>query len=50
MTKVNFDKGNRIKQGDIIKDVRCTENISIDNNKIKVDFIVFPLIIVLTQD
>ena len=50
MTKVNFDKGNRIKQGDIIKDVRCTGNISIDNNKIKVDFIVFPLIIVLTQD
>lgn len=51
MTEVEFKKyNNRISQGDIYKNVWCFENISQENNSIKINRVFFPYVIVLTQD
>ncbi len=51
MTEVEIKKyNNRISQGDIYKDVWCFENISQDNNSLKINRIFFPYVVVLTQD
>ena len=50
MTEVTTDKSSRINQGDIYRDIEYIENVSIENNEIKVSKIVFPLVVVLTQD
>ena len=51
MTEVETKKyNNRISQGDIYKDVWCFENISQDDNNLKINRIFFPYVVVLTQD
>ena len=51
MKEVEIKKyNNRISQGDIYKDVWCFENISQDNNTLKINRIFFPYVVVLTQD
>ena len=50
MTKVSTQVSERINQGDIFRDVEYIENIEIINNEIKISKIVFPLVVVLTQD
>lgn len=50
MTKVSTQVSERINQGDIYRDVEYIENIEIINNEIKISKIVFPLVVVLTQD
>lgn len=50
MTKVTTQISSRINQGDIFRDIEYIENVLIENNEIKVSKIVFPLVVVLTQD
>ena len=40
----------RIQQGDILKDVEFIESVTITNGDISISKIIFPLVIVLTQD
>ena len=40
----------RIKQGDIIKEVECIQDFSLEGGQVKLETIVFPYILVLTQD
>lgn len=50
MTKVKFDRGNRISQGDVLRNIRYIESINITEEGIEVSFIYYPYVIVLTQD
>lgn len=50
MTQTNEDKISRIQQGDILKDVEYIESITTENGNIQISKIIFPLVIVLTQD
>lgn len=51
MTELDFEKfENRISQGDIYKNVYCFENVSLSNNEMKIKRVLFPYVIVLTQD
>lgn len=50
MTKVTTQISSRINQGDIYRDIEYIENVLIENNEIKVSKIIFPLVVVLTQD
>lgn len=52
MTNVKVDKGcdDRISQGDIFREVECIEYVSERSGILEVSKIVFPLVVVLTQD
>ena len=50
MTQTNEDKQSRIQQGDILKDVEYIESVTTENGNIHISKIIFPLVIVLTQD
>lgn len=50
MIKVRRQKLPRICQGDIFRDIELTESITEHQGRIEVSKIVFPLVIVLTQD
>lgn len=52
MTKVQVNKRRktRISQGDVFRDVECIEHVWEKNGIIEVSKIVFPLVLVLTQD
>ncbi len=50
MTQTNEDKISRIQQGDILKDVEYIESVTTENGNIQISKIIFPLVIVLTQD
>lgn len=52
MSNVKVDQGcaDRISQGDIFRDVECIESVSEESGILEVNKIIFPLIIVLTQD
>lgn len=50
MIKIKTGKQSRIQQGDIIKNVEFIEHIVEENGNIEISKIVFPLVIVLTQD
>lgn len=50
MIEVRSDPCPRICQGDIVKNVEHIEHVSEDNGVIEVSRIVYPLVIVLTQD
>lgn len=52
MTKVRVEKKRRtrISQGDVFREVECIEHVAEKDGVIEVSKIVFPLIIVLTQD
>jgi len=50
MTKVRSNKLSRLSQGDIFKDVEMVEYIIERNGLLEYSKIVFPLIVVLTQD
>ena len=50
MIQTNDNKVERIKQGDILTDVEYIEYADVVDGVIKVSKIVFPLVIVLTQD
>ena len=48
--KVNRARRRRISQGDIFRDVECIEHVIEKDGVIEVSKIIFPLVIVLTQD
>ena len=48
--KVKIGKDSRLSQGDIIRDVEYIEYVSEKSGNIEVSKIIFPLIVVLTQD
>jgi len=48
--KVKIGKASRLSQGDIIRDVEHIEYVSEKSGSIEVSKIVFPLVVVLTQD
>lgn len=50
MVKVKINKDSRLSQGDIIRDVEYIEYVSEKSGNLVVSKIIFPLIIVLTQD
>jgi hypothetical protein len=50
MIKVNNKRIDRIYQGDILRDVEFLESYAISENEINITKILFPLVIVLTQD
>lgn len=50
MIKVIDIKENRLRQGDIIQDVECIESVKEEENVVEIRKIIFPYIIVLTQD
>jgi hypothetical protein len=50
VVKVRTGKDSRLAQGDIIRDVEHIEYVSEKSGKIEVSKIVFPLVVVLTQD
>ena len=50
MVKVSTKISERINQGDIYRDVEYFENIEVINSEIKISKIVFPLVVILTQD
>ena len=49
-SKVDKRRRTRISQGDVFRDVECIEYVVEKKGIIEVSKIVFPLIIVLTQD
>jgi len=50
MIKVNNDIGLRISQGDIYKNVEYIENFKEEGDEIKFSKIIFPYVVILTQD
>lgn len=50
MIKVTKEITGRINQGDIYRDIEYIESVEIANKEIKISKIIFPLVIVLTQD
>ena len=50
MIEVINEMDHRIRQGDIYKDIRYIKSVSIESGIVKIKQIVFPLVIVLTQD
>jgi hypothetical protein len=50
MTKVKFDRGNRISQGDVLRNIRYIENVFITEDGVEISFVYYPYVIVLTQD
>lgn len=50
MTRTNISKEGRLNQGDILSDIECIEKIDENNGVITISKILFPLVIVLTQD
>lgn len=50
MIMVENNNEGRLSQGDIIKDIEYIESVTTENGIITVDKIIFPLVIVLTQD
>ncbi|CAG1005968.1 hypothetical protein MTYP_03311 [Methylophilaceae bacterium] len=50
MVKARAAHKSRLAQGDIIRDVECVEYVVERNGQLEITKIVFPLIIVLTQD
>lgn len=52
MTNVRVDDGcvDRISQGDIFREVECIEHVSEASGILEISKIVFPLVVVLTQD
>jgi hypothetical protein len=48
--KVNRKRKRRISQGDVFRDVECIEYVSEKGGIIEVSKVVFPLVVVLTQD
>ncbi|MBW1728925.1 MAG: hypothetical protein JRJ62_15455 [Deltaproteobacteria bacterium] len=50
MTKIDINVASRIRQGDIYRDVKFIESAEIRNGVVSVTQILFPLVIVLTQD
>lgn len=50
MIKVISNRPNRIYQGDIFRDVEYIEGYSISEKDVEISRIIFPLVIVLTQD
>lgn len=50
MIKTDINEIKRIQQGDIISEVEYIESISLDEGKLKISKIVFPLVLVLTQE
>lgn len=50
MIKVELKESNRIRQGDILKDIELIESIEILDGNIEIRKIIFPYTIVLTQD
>lgn len=50
MLKVKKQKHARVAQGDVIRDVEHIEYVSIRGGAVEISKIVFPLVVVLTQD
>ncbi len=50
VVKVKIGKDSRLSQGDIIRDVEHIEYVSEKSGNIEVSKIVFPLVVILTQD
>lgn len=50
MVKANATRTARLAQGDILRDVECVEHILERNGQLEIAKIVFPLVVVLTQD
>ena len=50
MIAVKNERCNGLQQGDIISDVDYIESLNVENGKIKISKITFPLVIVLTQE
>lgn len=50
MVKILRNKTDKINQGDIISDVEFIENVTEENGVLKITKIVFPLVIVLSQE
>lgn len=50
MVKVRTQKKSRLGQGDVLRDVECIEYAVEKSGNIEVSKIIFPLVIVLTQD
>ena len=50
MIKVDKKRTERINQGDIYRDIEYIESVDIINEEIEITKIIFPLVIVLTQD
>lgn len=50
MIQTNEDASARIQQGDILSNVEYIESVQIEDGVVKISKIVFPLVIVLTQD
>jgi hypothetical protein len=50
MVKVKKTKKPRVSQGDIIRNVEYIEHVSEKSGQLEISKIVFPLVVVLTQD
>lgn len=50
MIKIEKTKPERIKQGDILKEINYIENAELIDGVVKISYVVFPLVVVLTQD
>ncbi|KPK51726.1 MAG: hypothetical protein AMS22_10410 [Thiotrichales bacterium SG8_50] len=50
MVKARPTRAARVAQGDIIRDVEYIEHVSERNGELQIEKIVFPLVVVLTQD
>lgn len=50
MVKVDVDRSDRLAHGDIIRDVEYVEHIHERDGNLEISKVIFPLVIVLTQD
>lgn len=50
MARASRTRSARIAQGDVIRDVECIEYVSERNGRLQISKVMFPLVVVLTQD